>query len=130
MPRHRIAARTRVFIDDHGLRPQDETDRSGHVLAIARRAVIHKRSAQIIQNVIRVRTAVVEPFIDDGTFLARLRKKVAIEVSVSTRSCVRKVDISQLAVAELIHFPAIGLNPSQLSLTPKAVTQALKYWQI
>ena len=114
MPRHGISARTGIFVDDHRLRTLDQTDRSRHVLAIACGSVVHQRAAKVVENVIRIRAAAVEPLIHHGALLPGLRKKVPIEVRVAAGCRIRQIDIRQLAVAEFVHLAPVPFDPCKI----------------
>ena len=69
-PGHRIAARAGIFVDDHGLGPEDRFLRSGEGLSGARHEEIRERPAEIVDDVIGDLAAAIETLIDNRAFLA------------------------------------------------------------
>src|SRR5574341_267631 len=62
-PRHRVAARSGQFVDDHGLRAIDRARRNGHLLiALAEMNLAELLAAQVLNDVISQRPASVEAF--------------------------------------------------------------------
>src|SRR5262245_7283814 len=62
-PWHQVAARSRVFIDDHDLRAVDRSRGRREVLALSRGPAVHQRAAHVINDVIGRRASAVESFI-------------------------------------------------------------------
>src|SRR5208283_4994794 len=65
VPRQRVAARTGKFIDEHHLRPVN-AEWLGNVVALSGCHPVQNGAAEIVHDVIRQPTAVIEAFINDG----------------------------------------------------------------
>src|SRR5439155_17867597 len=84
VPRHRVAARTCKFVDQHHLRSEDRTLRLHFVAAITRSDAREQLPRQELDDVGGERAAAVETFVDDHRLLVDLRKEVAGEVREAT----------------------------------------------
>lgn len=93
----------------------DEADGSGHVFTVASGAVVHEGAAEVVEDVVGVEAAAIEALVDDGALLSGLGEKVAIEVGVAAAGGVGQIDVGELAVAELVDFAAVGLDPGEIA---------------
>ena len=73
--------------------------------------VAQQRAPQVIDDVVGDVAAAVVALIDDGGFLADLRKVVAVEIRITAGVGVGQVDVGHAAAGQFVHLAAIVFDP-------------------
>src|ERR1017187_6860220 len=83
-------------------------------MAFTSNHLAHQGTAKVVDNVVGELAAFVEAFVDDGAFLAHLRKEIAVEAGVASAGGVGHVDVRDAASGGLMDAAAIALDPGEM----------------
>src|SRR5579864_5043470 len=111
IPGNQVAARSRILIDEHGLRSEDSYAGFGHDLTVGRVPVIPELALEIGDDVIGCLPAAIVTIIHDHAIPPRLRKIVAIERRESALPGVGQIDVGDLATAQFRCLAHVSRNP-------------------
>src|SRR5438445_894135 len=114
-PRQGIPAGAGHFVGDHHLGAKDGLDGSGDVFAFAHGPVAQQRPPQVIYDVVGDVPAPVVTLVDDGSFLADLRKVVAVEIRITTGVGIGQVPVGHTAYGQFVHLAAVIFDPGVVS---------------
>src|SRR5439155_15307807 len=111
--RHQIAAGTGHLVNDHDFRSPNPCGRTGEGITIAGDVIeiAIKVALQDVDNIIRGRTAAIEPLVDDCAFLILLREVVPIEALIARLTGVWQIDVGKLAIRKSFNQTPIRFNP-------------------
>src|SRR5271154_6202039 len=111
IPGQRVAAGAGKFIGDHYFGSVNSAERRGIIGAFARGPVIPNFPLHVLDDVVGGLATGVETLVNHGALLAELREIVAVEIVEAARAGVGKVNVSELAAAELGYFAEIIFHP-------------------
>src|ERR1700683_2104435 len=110
-PWNKIASRTGVLVDQHGLRAENRLIWFVHRSAIGRVPVIPQLTLQVLNNVVRSLSPAVEPVVDNHALFADLGKEVTIETGEPAGSSIGQIYIGDPPAAQLVNFAHVVLDP-------------------
>src|SRR6185437_3015327 len=115
VPGQSVTSGAGIFVDDHGLGPEDCAFGCSEIFAFARHPVIGEWPAQVVDNVIRGSPSAIEALINHRGFAANLGKEVPVERCVTAKAGVRKIDVGDTAVGHFVYFFQVGIDPAAIA---------------
>src|SRR5262249_29551066 len=103
------------LVYQHRLWSVDRSKRRRDVAALSKVDEVEKRPVQVLDDVVRKRTASIEPLVDHRAVFLGLGEEIAVEAGVAAASGVEHINVGKLASAQLVDLATIPFNPIEVA---------------